>query len=49
MVLEIPKEKQINVQRPNREFLLEIKNGKFAYDTLMAQANELQAQPGKSL
>ncbi|MCL6220102.1 DNA polymerase beta superfamily protein [Zunongwangia pacifica] len=44
MALEIAREKQINVQRPNREFLLEIKSGKFAYDTLLAQANKLQAQ-----
>ncbi|VVV00460.1 MULTISPECIES: hypothetical protein [Mesonia] len=39
MALEIAREKQINVQRPNRDFLLEIKSGKFAYDTLLAQAN----------
>ena len=44
MALEIAREKQINVQRPNRDFLLEIKSGKFAYDRLLAQANKLQAQ-----
>jgi len=44
MALEIAREKQINVQRPNREFLLEIKNGKFEYKKLLEQANILQAQ-----
>jgi len=44
MALEIAREKQINVQRPNREFLLDIKSGTFDYDTLLAQANKLQAQ-----
>jgi hypothetical protein len=44
MALEIATEKQINVQRTNRDFLLDIKSGKFAYETLLAQANKLQAQ-----
>ena len=44
MALEIAREKQINVQRPNRKFLLEIKNRKFEYKKLLEQANILQAQ-----
>ncbi|MCI5057718.1 MAG: nucleotidyltransferase domain-containing protein [Flavobacteriales bacterium] len=42
MAIEIGKSGEINVQRPNREFLLDIKSGKFEYDDLMSMAQELQ-------
>jgi predicted nucleotidyltransferase len=42
MAIEIGKEKAINVKRPNRDFLLEIKRGKHEYDDLLEMANALQ-------
>lgn len=42
MACEIGRESKINVKRPNREFLLEIKSGKFEYEDLLVMANKLQ-------
>ncbi len=42
MAIEIATESMINVQRPNRDFLLDVKAGKFEYQDLLDKANELQ-------
>jgi len=42
MAIEIAKEKQVNVHRPNRDFLLSIKNGEFEYDDLLKLAKQKQ-------
>lgn len=42
MAIEIGKRKEINVKRPNREFLLDIKSGKYEYDDLLERAKKLQ-------
>lgn len=42
MAIEIGKKKEINVKRPNREFLLDIKSGKYEYEDLLEMAKELQ-------
>lgn len=39
MAIEIGKEKKVNVKRPNRDFLLEIKSGKFEYEELLKMAD----------
>ncbi len=44
MAIEIGKNKVINVRRPNREFLLKIKNGEYEYDDLLEMANKLQVE-----
>ena len=44
MAIEIAKERQIYVERPDREFLLAIKKGNYAYETLLELANEKQAE-----
>jgi hypothetical protein len=44
MACEIGREQKINVKRPNREFLLEIKSGKFEYDDLLKMAENLQLE-----
>jgi hypothetical protein len=44
MAIEIGSENKINVKRPNREFLLDIKSGKFEYEELLHLANEKQAE-----
>lgn len=44
MAVEIGKTKEINVKRPNREFLLEVKSGKFDYDVLLLMADTLQKE-----
>lgn len=44
MGVEIGKTKKINVKRPNREFLLEVKSGKFDYDVLLLIADTLQKE-----
>lgn len=44
MAIEIGQEKKVNVVRPNRDFLLKIKAGKFEYDQLLAMANEKQEE-----
>ena len=40
MAGEIAAEKRIRVRRPNREFLMQIRNGEFEYDELIARAEE---------
>lgn len=42
MACEIGRENQINVKRTNREFLLEIKSGKYEYDDLLKMSDKLQ-------
>lgn len=42
MACEIGSQHQINVKRPNRDFLLEIKSGKYEYEELLAMAEEQQ-------
>jgi len=44
MAIEIGKEGKVNVLRPNREFLLDIKSGKFEYDELLAWADQKQVE-----
>jgi len=44
MAIEIGKEKKVNVKRPNRDFLLDIKAGKFEYEDLLKMADEKQAE-----
>jgi len=44
MAIEIAKEKKVNVKRPNREFLLNIKSGKYEYDELLKMANKKQEE-----
>jgi len=40
MAIEIANEKKINVRRPDRDFLLDIKSGKYEYDELLEMAKE---------
>jgi len=40
MAEEIALEGKVNVRRPDREFLLEIRSGKFSYDQLLKMADE---------
>lgn len=42
MAIEIGKQKIVNVNRPNRDFLLDVKAGKFDYNHLLDMANKLQ-------
>jgi hypothetical protein len=44
MAIEIAREKTVNVHRPNRAFLLDIKSGKFEYADLLEQANKKQLE-----
>lgn len=44
MAIEIGKEKKVNVKRPNRDFLLDIKSGKFEYKELLKMAEEKQLE-----
>jgi uncharacterized protein len=47
MAKEIATERKINVSRPDREFLLDIKNGKFEYTELLERAERLRNElPG---
>ena len=48
MAIEIAKEKKVNVKRPNREFLLNIRSGKYEYDELLKIANEKQEEMEKA-
>lgn len=48
MAIEIAKEKKVNVKRPNREFLLNIKSGKYEYDELLKMANDKQEEMEKT-
>jgi hypothetical protein len=47
MAKEIAIEGQINVERPDREYLLDIKNGKFEYDELVNRAEALKEELGE--
>ena len=40
MAVEIAREGRLGVRRPNREFLLSIRAGDFAYDELISMAEE---------
>ncbi len=42
MAIEIGKKGEINVKRPNREFLLDIKSGNYEYEDLLIMAKERQ-------
>ncbi len=44
MAIEIGQQGRVNVRRPNRDFLLEIKSGKFEYDELLSWADEKQVE-----
>jgi len=44
MAIEIGKEKKVNVKRPNRDFLLDIKSGKYEYEVLLKMAEEKQVE-----
>ena len=44
MAIEIGKEGKVNVKRPNREFLLEIKSGKYEYEELLQMAEQKQLE-----
>ncbi|MFC6223969.1 DNA polymerase beta superfamily protein [Hymenobacter artigasi] len=41
MAEEIAETRQLNVYRPNREFLLQIRRGEFEYEALVAEAEQL--------
>ncbi len=44
MACEIGREQKINVKRPNREFLLSIKTGKYEYEELLEMSDRLQEE-----
>ncbi len=44
MAIEIANENQVNVHRPNREFLLSIKRGEYEYQDLIKLANQKQSE-----
>ncbi len=44
MAIEIGREKKVNVKRPNRDFLLDIKTGKFEYEELLKMAEQKQTE-----
>ena len=44
MAIEIGKKKEINVKRPNRTFLLDVKSGKYEYQELLKMAKKLQTE-----
>jgi uncharacterized protein len=44
MAREIATEGKVNIRRPDREFLLSIKAGKFEYEELLREAEELKEQ-----
>ncbi|NEN25840.1 nucleotidyltransferase [Cryomorpha ignava] len=44
MAVEIGSDHVVNVKRPNRDFLLEIKSGKYAYAELLKMADEKKAE-----
>lgn len=44
MAIEIGREQRVNVERPNREFLLNIKAGQYDYDELLRMAKEKQQE-----
>lgn len=44
MAIEIGNEGKVNVKRPNRQFLLDIKAGKYEYNKLIEMANEKKSE-----
>ena len=44
MAGEIAETRQLNVYRPNREFLLQIRRGEFEYEELVLEAEQLVAR-----
>ena len=48
MAIEIGREKKINMKRPDRDFLLDIKAGKFEYDELLAMVEEKKVELDKA-
>ena len=44
MAIEIGRDQRVNVERPNRTFLLDIKAGKYEYDELLQMAHEKQQE-----
>ena len=48
MAIEIAKEKKVNVKRLDRQFLLDIKAGKYEYSQLLELANEKQLEMEKA-
>lgn len=48
MAIEIGREQRVNVERPNRAFLLDIKAGKYEYDELLRMADERQQEMEKA-
>jgi predicted nucleotidyltransferase len=48
MAIEIGETNQINIKRPNRDFLLSIKSGQFDYDQLLNWADEKQLEMEKA-
>jgi len=48
MAIEIANEGRVNVHRPNRNFLLDIKMGKFEYEELLDMAKERREQMEKA-
>ena len=44
MALEIAETGQLNMRRPNREFLLQIRRGEFEYEELVVEADQLVGQ-----
>ena len=44
MAIELGQEKKVNVKRPDRDFLLDIKAGKFEYEELLIMAEKKQAE-----
>ncbi len=47
MAIEIGRDREINVKRPNRNFLLDIKNGNYEYEDLLVMAKERQDEMEK--
>lgn len=47
MAIEIGRDREINVTRPNRNFLLDIKNGNYEYEDLLVMAKERQDEMEK--
>ena len=44
IAIETGDEKGVNVKRPNRDFLLDIKSGKYEYDELLKMAKDRQGE-----
>lgn len=44
MAIEIGREHRVNVKRPNRAFLLDVKEGRYEYDELLKMAKERQRE-----